>query len=103
LYEVWSAGDLTKVEEIPKKYEFDHDEIRDFIRDIGISLGFEAETEKTIGHGARVDVIWRAKIANLGVVTYVFEVHKSGSIDSFVLNLQKAIRNPTVQKVIAVS
>jgi hypothetical protein len=103
LYEVWRAGELKQVEKEPKKYVFDHDEIRDFIRDIGLSLGFEAETEKTIGHGARVDVIWRAKIANLGVVTYVFEVHKSGSIDSLVLNLQKAIRNPTVQKVIAVS
>ena len=47
--------------------------------------------------------LWRAKIANLGVVTYVFEVHKSGAIDSLILNLQKAVRNPTVQKVIAVS
>lgn len=43
------------------------------------------------------------RIANLGVVTYVFEVHKSGSIDSLILNLQKALNNPTVQKIIAVS
>ena len=105
LYEVWRTGDITQKIEIrePEEYDFDHNEIRDFIRDIGMWLGFEAETEKIIGHGARVDVIWRAKIANLGVVTYVFEVHKSGSIDSLILNLQKAIRNPTVQKVIAVS
>jgi len=101
LYEVWCAGE-TKREE-SKRYEFDHDEIRDYVRDIGLFLGFEAETEKTIGHGARVDVIWRARIANLGVVTYVFEVHRGGSIDSLVLNLQKAVRNLTVQKIIAVS
>jgi hypothetical protein len=47
--------------------------------------------------------VWRAKIANLGVVTYVFEVHKKGSIDSLILNLQRALNNPTVQKLIAVS
>jgi uncharacterized protein with NAD-binding domain and iron-sulfur cluster len=39
----------------------------------------------------------------LGVVTYVFEVQKSGSIDSLILNLQRARANPTVQKVVAVS
>lgn len=50
-----------------------------------------------------MDVVWRARIGNLGVVTYVFEVHKGGSIDSLLLNLQKAKSNPTVQKVIAVS
>jgi hypothetical protein len=50
-----------------------------------------------------VDVVWRARIGNLGMVTYVFEVHKSGSMDSLLLNLQKAKSSPTVQKVIAVS
>lgn len=82
---------------------FDHDEIRDFIGEIGDFLGFETETEKIVQHGAKVDVIWRAKIANLGVVMYVFEVHKSGSIDSLIMNLQKAKKNPSVQKLIAVS
>lgn len=33
----------------------------------------------------------------------MFEVHKSGSIDGLLLNLQKARSNPTVQKVITVS
>lgn len=50
-----------------------------------------------------MDVVWRVRIANLGVITYVFEVHRKGSIDSLILNLQKATSNPTVQKVIAVS
>lgn len=83
--------------------EFDHDEARDQIRDIGQWLGFDAETEVPVARGARVDVVWRAKIANLGAVTYVFEVHKSGSIDGLILNLQKSLNNPTVQKVVAVS
>ncbi len=82
---------------------FDHDEIRDLIQDIGVMLGFDADTEVPVAHGARVDVVWRARIGNLGMVTYVFEVHKSGSIDSLLLNLQKAKSSPTVQKVIAVS
>ncbi len=82
---------------------FDHDEIRDLIAAIGTNLGFDSETEVRIFKGARVDCVWRARIANLGTVTYVFEVHRSGSIDSLLLNLQKALSAPTVQKVIAVS
>ena len=48
-------------------------------------------------------VVWRAKIGSLGAIEYVFEIHKKGSIKSLILNLQKASRSPTVQKVIAVS
>jgi hypothetical protein len=105
LYEIWyremEEGEAEEV--VEEEFEFDHDEVRDYIRDIGVQLGFETDTEKTIAHGAQVDVIWRAKIANLGVVTYVFEIHKRGSIDSLILNLQRALNNPTVQKIIAVS
>ena len=106
LWRVWyiSEQEAEKFEDsIEPKYEFDHDETRDHIREIGHNLGFEAEIESTIQHGARVDVIWSAKIANLGVVKYVFEVQKTGSIDSLILNLQKAKKNPSVQKLIAVS
>ena len=88
---------------VPPPKEFPHDEIRDLIRDIGVMLGFDADTEVQVAHGARVDAVWRARIGNLGMVTYVFEVHRSGSIDSLLLNLQRAKSNPTVQKVIAVS
>jgi hypothetical protein len=88
----------------PKEQEqFDHDEIGDHIRDIGLWLGFQADTRQKVSHGAEVDVLWRAQIGNLGVVTYVFEVQKGGSIDSLILNLQKSRSNPTVQKVVAVS
>ena len=105
LWLVWKLE--AKEKKVEKKIkvdeDFDHNEIRDFIQRIGIWLGFEANTEELIAKGAQVDVVWRVRIANLGVITYVFEVHRKGSIDSLILNLQKAISNPTVQKVIAVS
>lgn len=85
----------------PNEEDFDHNNIRDKILEIGNFLGFETSIEKQITKGARVDVIWEAKIANLGLVRYVFEVHKKGSIDSLILNLQKALINQTVQKLIA--
>lgn len=81
-----------------------HDELRDKIAQIGSWLGFETETEKPIAIGARVDTVWKAKIANLGTVTYVFEVQDKGSIDGLILNLQKAQNGDrTVQKLIVVS
>ena len=87
----------------PPPDSFEHDEIRDLVYSIGVMLGFDADTEVKVAHGAKVDVVWRARIGNLGMVTYVFEVHRSGSIDSLLLNLQRARSSPTVQKVIAVS
>jgi len=86
-----------------KSAMFDHDEVKELLAQIGTSLGFDTDTEVKVAHGAVVDVVWRARIANLGLVTYVFEVHRSGSIDSLILNLQKAFNAPSVQKVIAVS
>lgn len=83
--------------------EFDHDEIVDMLKNIGTWLGFDTDSDRQIAHGAKVDVIWRTKIGNLGVINYVFEVQKRGSIDSLILNLQKATKNKTVQKVVAVS
>ncbi len=90
-------------EETEDESNFDHDEIRDRIKEIGINLGFEAETESEIATGSQIDVIWSTKIANLGEIRYIFEVQKSGSIDSLIVNLQRSLNNPTVQKVIAVS
>ena len=104
LYEVW-VTEKEKLEhkeektlEVLEGKEFDHDEIKDFVKDIGNWLGFEVDVEKQIATGARVDCAWMARIANLGMVTYVFEVHKSGSIDSLILNLQKALNNPNCSK-----
>ncbi|RLF03403.1 MAG: hypothetical protein DRK00_08840 [Thermoprotei archaeon] len=101
LYYVWkTARDLEPTETLE---DFDHNEIRDMVRDIGLFLGFNSETEAKVARGARVDVVWRARIANLGEVAYVFEVHREGSIESLILNLQKALRNPEVQKAVIVS
>ncbi|MBI2862550.1 MAG: hypothetical protein HYX89_07005 [Chloroflexi bacterium] len=83
--------------------DFDHDEMKEAVKNIGLMLGFDVQTEVPIARGAKVDVVWRAKIGNLGRVTYVFEVHKAGSIDSLILNLQKAKGGATVQKVVAIS
>jgi hypothetical protein len=47
--------------------------------------------------------VWQAKIANLGVVTYVFEVQRRGSHDSLILNLQRAQNNPSVQRLVVVA
>jgi hypothetical protein len=86
-----------------KTDDFDHNEIRDLIVQIGSSIRFDTDGEVKVAAGAVVDAVWRTRIANLGLVTYVFEVQRSGSIDSLILNLQKAKSAPTVQKVIAVS
>lgn len=105
LYHVAKPQDDTgvAVHQVQALGGFDHDEIRDLVATIGQNLGFETETEVLVARGAKVDVVWRTRIGNLGMVTYVFEVHRSGSIDSLILNLQKALNAPTVQKVIAVS
>lgn len=84
-------------------YDFDHDEIVEKLVELGSGLGFEANSEVQVARGSRADVLWQAKIANLGVVSYIFEVHRSGSIDSLILNLQRAKNNPTVQKLVVVA
>ena len=56
-----------------------------------------------VAEGSRVDTIWEATIGNMGRVIYVFEVQTKGSIDSLILNLLKALNNPAVQGVVAVS
>lgn len=96
LYEIWEKPE-------PKPEDFDHEVIKEFVRDIGMQLGFEVNTEESIAPGTRVDCIWRVRIANLGMVTYVFEVHKKGAIKSLIVNLLKALDNPTVQRIVAVS
>lgn len=83
--------------------EFVHNDIRDKLRDIGQWLGFESRIEQRVSEGARVDTIWEATIGNMGRVIYVFEVQTRGSIDSLIVNLLKALNNPAVQGVVAVS
>lgn len=107
LYYIWRfsrEGETFEIKKIEKEVStFDHDDIKEKVYQIGLWLGFDAEMEKTISKGGRVDVIWQAKIGNLGLVNYVFEIQKRGSIDGLILNLQRAKKNPTVQKLVIVS
>jgi hypothetical protein len=117
-YFIWWLAETQKVElkqdkttkgkaapspQSPKAAEFLHNEIRDKLADIGKWLGFVSRTEVTVAAGARVDTIWEATIGNMGRVIYVFEVQTKGSIDSLMVNLLKALNNPAVQGVVAVS
>lgn len=106
LYAVWENGRERTIppESRAESYDdFDHDDVVDQLVAIGQWLGFRAEKEKLIARGARVDVVWQARVSNLGVVTYVFEVQRRGSIDSLILNLQRSQNNPTVQRLIVVA
>jgi len=83
--------------------DFRHDEVVDQLLQLGDGLGFEVEPEVAIVPGCRVDVVWRTRIANLGTISYAFEVHRKGSRDSAIMNLQRVGTNPTVQKVVFVA
>jgi hypothetical protein len=83
--------------------DFDHDEAIDSVLELGAGLGFEVSSEHTVASGARIDAIWKIKIANLGTISYVFEVHRRGSRDSAILNLQKAQQDSSVQKLVIVT
>lgn len=85
------------------KKNFVHNEIRDKIADIGLWLGLQSQIEMKVANGAKVDTVWEVTIGNMGRVIYVFEVQTSGSIDSLLMNLLKALNNPAVQGVVAVS
>lgn len=80
-----------------------HDEIKEKLVVIGELLGFDSRSEVKIAIGAIVDVVWEAKIGNMGKAIYVFEVQSKGSIDSLILNLKKAQSNAAVQAVVAVA
>ena len=82
---------------------FIHNDIRDKIRNIGQWLGFDANIERKVAAGSKVDAIWESTVGNMGRVIYVFEVQTKGSIDSLIVNLLKSLNNPAVQGVVAVS
>jgi hypothetical protein len=83
--------------------DFDHDTVINQILELGDGLGFEVQKEFSVMRGCRIDAIWRSRIANLGTIAYAFEVHRKGSRDSAILNLQRVRRDPTIQKVVVVS
>ena len=110
LYEIWRAnrehGDEEELNQVAISNgasDFDHDEVIEQLVAIGEWMGFHARKEQLIAKGAKVDALWQAQIANLGKVTYVFEVQRRGSLDSLILNLQRAQNNPSVQRLIIVA
>lgn len=97
--------DTKKPGEPPERIQdFDHDQMQEKLLEIGDGLGFDVEDEYEAGPGARVDVRWSTRVANLGIISYAFEVHRKGSRDSAILNLQKAqAADPSLQKLVIVS
>lgn len=83
--------------------DFVHNDVRDKLAEIGEWLGFKSRTEVKVADGSKVDTVWESTIGNMGRVIYVFEVQTKGSIDSLIINLLKALNNPAVQGVVAVS
>jgi hypothetical protein len=83
--------------------DFDHDNVIDQVLELGDGLGFEVDKEFTVMRGCRIDAIWRSRVANLGTIAYAFEIHRRGSRDSAILNLQRVKRDPSIQKVVLVS
>ncbi len=109
-YEIWRASrhELTPVTDESTQTNlatdsFNHNDVAEQVIAIGQALGFQTEKEKLVAKGAKVDAVWQARIANLGVVMYVFEVQTHGSIDSLILNLQRAQVNQSVQRLIVVA
>ena len=97
---------INEIEDVPIEKDtklFVHNDIINQIIEIGQWLGFESKSEVKIADGAIVDAIWQAQIGNMGKVIYAFEVQTHGSIDSLLLNLQKATNNFAVQAIVAVS
>ena len=92
-----------EVIEEEKMVDFDHDEVCDLIMAIGTNLGFSVQPKKKIAIGAVLDVYWSARVGNMGEIAYAFEVQKHGSIDSAILNLQRARNDPKVQRVVFVA
>lgn len=82
---------------------FVHNDVRDKLAEIGEWLGFKTRVEVTVADGSKVDTVWESTIGNMGRVIYVFEVQTKGSIDSLIINLLKALNNPAVQGIVAVS
>lgn len=98
-----STGKDTPKAQTNQESQFIHDEVRNKISEIGEWLGFTSQIERRVADGSKVDAIWESTIGNMGRVIYVFEVQTKGSIDSLIINLLKALQNPAVQGVVAVS
>lgn len=94
------------IEGVEEEEGLEHEDIITKLQDIGTTLGFEPYIDKEHTHvakGSDVDLVWETKIANIGLIKYVFEVQSGGSKKSLITNLIQSINSPLVKKVIAVS
>jgi len=103
IYKVSVTREAEEKGERPEDYEFNHAAVQDRILEVGQFLGYAADKEVPVPPSAQMDAVWTVSLGNLGVVKYVFEVQRRGSVDSLLIKLQAAKRNPAVQKAIIVS
>ena len=81
-----------------------HNEIIDYIKNIGSLLGYNTGVKGNIKNSGKIaDAIWEFNVGNLGKIKYVFEVQDNGSIDSLIVSLMNASQDISVQAVVAVS
>lgn len=81
-----------------------HNEIVDYIKNIGTLLGYNTNLKGNIKDSGKIaDAVWEFNVGNLGKIKYVFEVQDSGSIDSLIVSLMNASQDISVQAVVAVS
>jgi len=81
-----------------------HNEIIDYINNIGNLLGYNTDLKRNIKNSGKIaDAIWEFNVGNIGKIKYVFEVQDSGSIDSLIVSLMNASQDIAVQAVVAVS
>lgn len=81
-----------------------HNEIIDYIKNIGTLLGYNSNLKGNIKDSGKIaDAIWEFNVGNIGKIKYVFEVQDNGSIDSLIVSLMNASQDISVQAVVAVS
>lgn len=81
-----------------------HNEIIDYIKNIGSLLGYNTNIKGNIKNSGKIaDAIWEFNVGNLGKIKYVFEVQDNGSIDSLIVSLMNASQDISAQAVVAVS
>lgn len=92
-----------EVESVVNNKSF-HNEIIDYIKNIGYLLGYDTNNNGKIKNSGKIaDAIWEFNVGNIGKIKYVFEVQDSGSIDSLIVSLMNASQDISVQAVVAVS
>ena len=81
-----------------------HNEIIDYIKNIGNLLGYNTDLKRNIKNSGKIaDAIWEFNVGNLGKIRYVFEVQDKGDIDSLLISLANASQDVAVQAVVAIS